>query len=53
MWRVKFIYYHPIIELEDECYLDFDAELSAWKFYQDAIRRCPNILSCCKPIKIY
>lgn len=53
MWRIKFIYFHPFIELEDECYLDFDDDLSAWKFYQDLLNRCPNVLACYKPIKIH
>lgn len=51
MWRVKFIYFHPFIELEDECYLDFNTDLDAWRAHE-LLFKCNNVLTVYKPVKI-
>ena len=51
MWELKFIYLHPIVELEDECILLFDTDLQAWNFYE-RLNKSNNVLAVYRPRKL-
>lgn len=50
MWRIKVVYFHPFLELEDECFLDFDTDTHAWRAHE-LLFKAHNVLSVSKPIK--
>lgn len=51
MWELKFVYFHPVVEFEDECILFFDSDLLSWNMYE-RLSRSENVLAVYKPRKI-
>lgn len=51
MWRIKVVYFHPFVELEDECYLDYDTDILAWRAHE-FLFKAHNVLSVSKPFKV-
>lgn len=51
MWRVKFVYFNPIVEFEDDVYVDFHSDLDAWRFH-DLVFKSPSVVAVYKPYLI-
>lgn len=51
MWRLKVIYLHPVVELEDEFYIDYDTDILAWRAHE-FLFKAHNVLSVSKPYKV-
>lgn len=51
MWRIRVTIYNPLVDFEDDIYLDFSTDLEAWNFHE-RLFRCINVLSVSKPFKV-
>lgn len=52
MWRLKVVYLHPIVELEDEFYIDYDTDILAWRAHE-FLFKAHNVISVSKPYKVF
>lgn len=52
MWELKFVYFHPVVEFEDECILNFDDIQTCYRVY-DFLQKSSNVLAVFKPLQKY
>lgn len=52
MWRLKVTIYNPVVDFEDDIYLECLTDIEAWNLHE-RLFRCNNVLTVSKPFKVF